>query len=293
MRFGRVITAMVTPFDENQNIDWGKVRNLMDELIENQKTHSLVIAGTTGESAALSHEEKIELFDFTVKYARGRTRIIAATGTNDTKQTILLSKQAEILGVDGLLIVTPYYNRPSQEGMYQHYKAIASEVDLPIILYNVPSRTGVNLEAKTVLRLSEIPTIVGVKECAGLDQMSEIIIGAREGFEVFSGDDSLTLPALAIGATGVISVASHLVGEEMNQMVYSFAKGNHTEAAHWHQKLYPLFKGLFECPHRVPSPAPVKYMLRQKGIDVGGVRLPLIDVTPAEAEYLNQLNVLH
>ncbi|MGF9915375.1 4-hydroxy-tetrahydrodipicolinate synthase [Paenibacillus ehimensis] len=289
MDFGTMITAMVTPFDDKLSIDWTQFENVMDYLIEEQQSDSLVICGTTGESPTLTDEEKLESFQRAVKHARGRCKIIAGTGSYDTAHSIHLSQAAEKLGVDALLLVAPYYNRPSQEGLYQHYKAIAESVNIPIILYNVPGRTGVNIDPETTIRLSHIPNIVATKDCTDTDQLTQIITGAAPGFLVYSGDDSATLPALAVGARGIVSVASHVIGKEMRTMIDRYLQGEVKEAARLHGQLLPVFRGLFLCPHRVPSPAPVKHALNLKGLRVGGVRLPLVDVTEQEKQFIASL----
>jgi 4-hydroxy-tetrahydrodipicolinate synthase len=285
MDFGRLITAMVTPFDEQNQIHWGETTRLIDYLIEEQKSDSLVVCGTTGESPTLTDEEKLELFRFTVGHVAGRCKVIAGTGSNNTAHTIELSKEAEKLGVDGLLLVAPYYNKPSQEGLYQHFSVIANSVSLPAVLYNIPGRTGISISAETTLRLAQIPNIVATKECAPLDQVAEIASAAPAGFKVYSGDDAAALPAMAVGAYGVVSVASHIVGGPMKEMITSFLAGQVDEAAKLHQRLLPVFKGLFEC----PNPVAVKYALSQRGYSVGSVRLPLIPPTEAEAECIRGL----
>ncbi|UJF35392.1 4-hydroxy-tetrahydrodipicolinate synthase [Paenibacillus hexagrammi] len=285
MDFGRVVTAMVTPFDEHLQINWNQVEPLINYLIEEQQSDSLVICGTTGESPTLTEEEKLRLIEVSVQYARGRCKIIAGTGSNDTAHTIHFSQAVEKLGVDALLIVTPYYNRPSQEGLFQHYKAVAESVNLPIMLYNVPGRTGVNLDADTTIRLSQIPNIVATKDCANTDQLTRIISGASAGFTVYSGDDSSTLPALAIGCQGIVSVASHVIGKEMQSMIKYYLEGNVQQAAELHRKLHPVFTGIF----RVPSPAPIKFALALKGIQTGGVRLPLVYVSEQEGQFIQSL----
>jgi len=231
MEFGRLITAMVTPFDADGQIDWSTTGRLIDYLIEEQQSDSLVISGTTGESPTLSDEEKVELFRFAVKHADGRCKIIAGTGSNNTAHSIHLTKNAEAAGVDGILLVVPYYNRPSQEGLYQHFKSIAEATALPIFLYNVEGRTGVNLSVDTTLRLAEIPNVIATKDCASTDQLTQIISAAPEGFKVYSGDDSATLPALSVGAYGIVSVSSHIIGSEMKQMITAYVEGNVQEAA--------------------------------------------------------------
>lgn len=285
MEFGRLITAMVTPFDANERIHWPEVERLIHDLIEVQRNDSLVICGTTGESPTLTDEEKVELFKFAVEKAAGRARIIAGTGSNNTAHSIHMTKLAEEAGVDGVLLVAPYYNRPNQEGLYRHFKAIAESTKLPVILYNVPGRTAVSLSVETTLRLAEIPNIVATKECASLEQMTLIVDGAPEGFCVYSGDDTLTLPLLAVGGHGIISVASHLVGAEMKMMIEAYLNGNNEEAARLHRRLYPVFKRLFHC----PNPVAVKYALQLRGYHVGGVRLPLVEPSESEAGFIREL----
>jgi len=285
MDFGRLITAMVTPFDENGAIDWRRAASLIDELIDVQQSDSLVVSGTTGESPTLTDEEKLELFTFAVKHAAGRCKIIAGTGSNNTAHSIHLTKAAEACGVDGILLVAPYYNRPSQEGLYQHFKAVAESTQLPVILYNVEGRTGVNISVETTLRLAQIGNIIATKDCANSDQLTAIIAAAPENFKVYSGDDSATLPSLAIGAYGIISVSSHIIGAEMKRMIQAYVSGNVQEAAKLNGQLYPIFKGLFIA----PNPVPVKHALAIKGAPVGGVRLPLVAVNEAEDQFLRKL----
>ncbi|TVY10602.1 4-hydroxy-tetrahydrodipicolinate synthase [Paenibacillus cremeus] len=289
MDFGRLITALVTPFDDQLRVDWAGFEKLMDYVVNEQQSDSLVICGTTGESPTVTEEEKLKLFEAAVKHAGGRYKIIAGTGSNDTAHSIHLSQAAEKLGVDALLLVAPYYSRPSQEGMYQHFKAIAESVSIPVILYNVPGRTGVNLDADTTIRLSQIPNIVATKDCASTDQLTMIANGAAEGFRVYSGDDSATLPALSVGAHGIVSVASHVIGKEMKNMINCYLQGDVQGAAKLHGKLLPVFRGLFNCPYPVPNPAPVKFALNHKGISVGGVRLPLMNVTEKEGQFIASL----
>jgi 4-hydroxy-tetrahydrodipicolinate synthase len=283
--FGKVVTAMVTPFDDHLSINWNQVEPLINYLIEEQHSDGLVICGTTGESPTLSEEEMLELIEASVRYARGRCKIIAGTGSNDTVHTIHFSQKVEKLGVDALLVVAPYYNRPSQEGLYQHYKTVAEAVQIPIIIYNVPSRTGVNIDADTTIRLSRISNIVATKDCADTNQLTRIVSGAAEGFHVYSGEDSNTLPALAVGCKGIISVASHVIGKEMQSMIKYYLEGNIQQAAVLHRKLHPVFTGIF----RVPSPAPIKHALKLKGVDTGGVRLPLVDVNEQEGTFIQSL----
>ncbi|MBU5595069.1 4-hydroxy-tetrahydrodipicolinate synthase [Amphibacillus sp. MSJ-3] len=285
MNFGQLLTAMVTPFDENNQIDYEKVTDLMHYLIDNG-SDGLVIAGTTGESPTLTYEEKISLFKHAVKVADGKYPIIAGTGSNNTVDSIQLTKAAEEIGVDALLLVTPYYNKPNQAGLYQHFTAIAEATKLPIMLYNIPGRTMVHLNVETIIELSKIDNIVSVKESSGnLDNIAKIIEETDDDFTVYSGDDSLTLPMKSIGGAGVVSVASHIIGNEFKNMLIKFDSGDVKGAARLHRKLLPIMQGLFMA----PSPAPVKAALRMKGIDVGHVRLPLVNVSEAEEQLIRDL----
>ncbi|WP_427137521.1 4-hydroxy-tetrahydrodipicolinate synthase [Psychrobacillus psychrodurans] len=282
MNFGQILTAMVTPFDHNEEIDFPATRNLINYLIANG-TDGLVISGTTGESPTLTEEEKVKLFKFTVEVVNGRVPVIAGTGSYNTKASIDLTRQAADAGVDGIMLVVPYYSKPSQEGLYQHFQAIAAVTSLPIMLYNIPGRSAVNMSVETIVRLSDIPNIVAIKEAGGnLDTMTEIVQNTPEDFSLYSGDDGLTIPVLSIGGAGVISVASHVIGNEMQTMIEKFNSGNVKEAAKDHRSLLPIMKALFAA----PNPTPVKSALNLKGIPVGGVRLPMI---PLNKEELNSL----
>jgi len=280
--FGRVSTAMITPFDAKGHIDFPKTTQLINHLLENG-TDSLVVAGTTGESPTLSKQEKIALFKHVVKVVEKRVPIIAGTGSYNTYESIELTKQAEAAGVDAVMVVGPYYNKPNQEGIYQHIKAVAESTKLPVMIYNIPGRSVVNIEPKTIIRLSAIENIVAVKEASGnLSNITTIISSTPDDFYVYSGDDSLTLPVLAVGGTGVISVASHIIGNEMQEMVSSFLNGDIQAASKMHQDLLPLMSELFTA----PNPVPVKTALQLKGMDVGSVRLPLVPLTSQERNRL-------
>ncbi|WNB90347.1 4-hydroxy-tetrahydrodipicolinate synthase [Bacillus sp. NEB1478] len=282
MSFGSISTAMVTPFDSKGNVDFAKTTKLINHLIDNG-SDSLVVSGTTGESPTLTTEEKIALFKHVVKVVAGRVPVIAGTGSNNTKASIDLSKKAEEIGVDALLIVAPYYNKPSQEGIVAHYKAIADAVRIPIMAYNVPGRTVVSIGVDTAVRLSEIPNVTALKDAGGnLDVMSEIIEKTSDDFFVYSGDDGLTLPSLAVGSAGIVSVASHVIGNEMQAMIQAFNRGENKEAAGIHRKLLPVMIEMFKA----PSPAPIKTALQLKGLDVGSVRLPLLPLNQAERSSL-------
>ena len=272
-KLGRLLTAMVTPFDEKGAVDYVQAKRLALALLDSG-SDGVVVVGTTGESPPLVRAEEIRLFR-EVKSAVGeRGAVIVGTGSNSTAEAIEATKEAECVGVDACLLVVPYYNKPTQEGLYQHFKAVAESTSLPCILYNVPSRTVASLAAETVVKLSEIDNIVGVKEASGnLEQISRIISNMREDFLVWSGNDSDTLPILAVGGYGVISVASHMVGRQIRQMIESFITGRVSEAAGIHRHLTPLFSDLFI----VANPIPLKYVLNHVGFAVGKPRLPLTE----------------
>ena len=269
---GRLLTAMVTPFDEKGEVDYEQAKKLAVALLESG-SDGLVVVGTTGESPTLTREEEVQLFAEIKSAVGGRGTIIAGTGSNNTAEALVTTKKAERIGVDACLLVVPYYNKPTQEGLYQHFKKIAESTSLPCILYNVPARTVVSIAADTVIRLSKIDNIVGIKDASGnLDQIARIITGTEDDFLVYSGNDNDTLPMMSVGSYGVISVASHLVGNQMQQMIQSAVKGRLDEAARIHRDLLPLFNNLFV----VSNPIPIKYALNYVGFRVGNPRLPLI-----------------
>lgn len=278
MNLGYISTAMVTPFQQDGSIDFKATETLIEHLLSTG-TDSLVVCGTTGESPTLTTSEKLELIQFVVEKVNKRVPIIAGTGSNNTAASIEMSQKAEALGVDALMIVTPYYNKPNQRGMLAHFKAIADATTLPIVVYNIPGRSVVNLEPESIAELSKIPSIQVVKEASGnLDQMTKILATTEDEFLVYSGDDSLTLPLLAVGGSGIISVASHVIGKEMAEMIKAFNDGNHQKAAKIHQQTLPVIKVLFQH----PNPVVVKYALSKVGIEVGSLRLPLVEMTDEE-----------
>ncbi|MBC1669185.1 4-hydroxy-tetrahydrodipicolinate synthase [Listeria welshimeri] len=287
MDLGKVITAMVTPIHpEKDKVCKKRIHHLVNHLIANG-SDGLVVAGTTGESPTLSHDEKIKLFRQVIETNAGRAKLIAGTGSNNTAETIAFTKEvAELGGIDAVLVVAPYYNKPNQDGLYAHFVAVAEASDIPVVIYNIPGRSVVNIEPETIIRLAKLPNIVGVKESSGnLDNISKIIAETPEDFLVYSGDDSLTLPILAVGGDGVISVASHVVGKEMQEMIQAFARGEVQKAASIHRSLLPIMNGLFA----VPNPAPTKYLLNQQGIIVGPVRLPLVDLNAEQGTKLQAI----
>ncbi|WP_035053358.1 4-hydroxy-tetrahydrodipicolinate synthase [Carnobacterium pleistocenium] len=287
LKKARIITAMTTPFNEQGSVDYVKLEKLINFLLENG-TEGLVVGGTTGESPTLAHAEKVDLYRKTVELTAGRVPIIAGTGSFNTAETIAFTKEVEaISGIDAALVVVPYYSKPNQAGLYAHFEAVATSTTLPIIIYNVPGRTSVSIDPKTTIKLSAIKNIIGVKECLGLDAVSEEIKETSDDFLVYTGEDGNAFPAKCIGATGVISVASHVLGNDISKMYDLLEDGSLAEAAQIHRELVPKMDSLFT----VPSPAPVKFALNQLGIDVGGLRLPLVACTEEEEEYiLKELN---
>lgn len=280
---GEVITAMITPFNKDLSIDYKALEKLVNHLIETG-SDAILVAGTTGETPTLSHEEEVELFKFVKKVVNGRVKIIMGAGSNSTQTAVESSKRAKELGADAILTVVPYYNKPSQKGMYEHFSAIAKAVDLPIILYNIKGRTGVDMQPKTIAKLAhEFKNIVAVKQSnSDLDLISDMKKLCPEDFVIYSGDDSLTLPMLALGVHGVISVASHIEGKKIKEMITNFKNGNVKEALKLHLYLYPLFRKLFMA----PNPVPVKAALARYGIINEYVRLPLVVLDEDEKKEL-------
>ncbi len=282
---GTVITAMITPLDREMRVDLDKMEELTERLIQ-LGSDGLLVAGTTGESPTLTREEKLSLLERVIKTAGGRVPVLAGTGSNNTQQSIELTREAEKLGADAIMLVTPYYNKPPQEALYAHFTAVAAATSLPVMLYNVPGRTSRNIEAETVARLAEVDNIVAIKEASGnLDQVSEIRRLTPPEFCIYSGDDSLTLPILAVGGKGVVSVASHLVADRIQAMIRAFNGGQVEEAAAVHRELFPLFRALFVT----TNPIPVKAALRLVGFEPGGLRLPLTEATAGEVEIIRQI----
>lgn len=282
-RFGRMIPAMVTPFDENRELDLDRAQQLASRLVDGG-SDSLIISGTTGESPTVFYPQKMELFRAVVEAVGQRVPVIANVGDNCTADTIDFARDVEKLGVDGFMCVVPYYNKPPQEGIYRHFKAIAEAVELPIILYNIPGRCVVNMTAETTLRLAgEFGNVVAVKEASGdLEQVKAILAGAPEGFSVYSGDDAATYDIMRLGGAGVISTIGNVAPARMKEIVDLAASGDWDAAARANEALMPLMKGLFET----SNPILVKKALDLLGFPVGGVRLPLVDATPEQSERL-------
>lgn len=283
--FGNVLTAMVTPFKKDLSVDYATAEKLAVHLANNG-SDGLVLHGTTGESPTLTHEEEYELYRVVKNALKGTNcKIVAGTGSNSTATTIKSTKAAEKIGVDGAMIVVPYYNKPPQEGLYQHFKAVADNTGLPLIIYNIPGRTAKNMETETVARLAEIKNYVAVKEASGnLDQVAAVRKATSEDFLIYSGDDNLTYPIMERGGIGVISVAAHLVGKDIKKMTELFLLGKKAEAKAIHDRLMPLFEAIFVT----TNPIPVKAALAMIGLPVGGLRLPLIEANDKEKAVVNK-----
>jgi len=285
-RFGRMITAMVTPFTPTLDLDLPRAQELALRLLD-QGSDALVVCGTTGESPTVFYPQKMDLFRSVIDAVAGRAPIIANAGDNCTADSVEFAQQVVALGVNAIMAVVPYYNKPPQEGLYRHFRAIAEAIDVPMIVYNIPGRCVVNMEPGTMLRLAhDCPNVVAIKQAnSDLSQVAAILAGAPDGFEVFAGDDELTLPMMGLGGTGVISVISHVAGPRFKEMVEAQANGDHTRALRIHLELLPLMKALF----MTANPIMVKDALRQQGFDVGTVRLPLVPPTEAQSAELERI----
>ncbi len=284
MPWGRVVTAMVTPFDQGLAVDYGQAALLARRLVETG-TDSILVGGTTGESPTLIDNEKAKLLEAVLDAVGDKVAVLAGTGNYSTAASVAATKQAEAIGADGIMLVSPYYNKPPQTGLYEHFKTIAAATRLPVMIYNVPGRTGVNITPETMGKLSRIENIAALKEAAGsVDQAAEMVRVVDDRMRVYSGDDSLTLPMMAVGAYGVVSVASQVAGPAVSGMVKAFAGGKPAKATELHQKLLPLFKALFIT----TNPIPVKAALRLAGFDVGGLRLPLVPATEEQVGIVRQ-----
>lgn len=276
---GEVITAMVTPFNSKREIDYNKAEELAKYLISHG-SDALLVAGTTGEGPTLTHEEEFELLSTIKRAVANKAKVIMNAGSNCTDTAIMAAKWAQKEDVDAILSVVPYYNKPSQKGMIEHFSAIAESVDLPIIIYNIPGRTGVNMLPETVATLAEkYQNIIAIKQSfPDMDMITELKLCCPDDFTIYSGDDSLTLPMMSLGARGVVSVASHIFGSELKSMIRNYKTGEFLAAVNMHKKLYPIFKKLFMA----PNPVPVKAALAHKGLIEDYVRRPLVELTSIE-----------
>ncbi len=277
------LVALVTPFAEDE-VDYETLRELVDFQIRSG-TDGIVPVGTTGECPTLSYEEHKKVIEVVVQESAGQVPVVAGTGSNSTDEAIELTRYAKQVGADGALIVVPYYNKPTQEGLYQHFAAIAEEVDIPIILYNIPGRCGVNMEPRTIAKLAEIDNIVGIKEATGqLDQVSEIAISC--GLTILSGDDSLTLPIASVGGKGVISVVANIVPTDVKALTDAILEGDFATARQWHNKLFAMSKALLSLS---TNPIPIKAAMAQLNMCSGQLRLPLVGLSPSKEEQLVQI----
>lgn len=285
-RFGRMIPAMVTPFNQDLELDLDRAQQLADRLVRGG-SDAIIVCGTTGESPTVFYPQKLELFRAVVKAVNGRVPVIANVGDNCTADTVYFAQDAAKLGVDGFMCVAPYYNKPPQEGLYRHFKTIADSTDIPIILYNIPGRCSINMDAETTLRLAHnCDNIVAIKEASGnMEQIKFIIDNAPDGFDVYSGDDSATLDIMRLGGVGVISTIGNVAPDRMREIVYLAAEGKWDEARRAHDALLPLMEGLFAT----SNPILVKEALSLVGFPVGGVRLPLVDATAEQSACLEAI----
>lgn len=283
--FGKIVTAMITPFNEDGSVNYAHAVKLAHDLVANG-SDTILLAGTTGESPTLTHDEEFHLFEVVTKALKGHAKVMAGAGSNCTRTAIESSRRAQSIGVDGLLHVVPYYNKPSQEGMVAHFSAIANAVDVPIMLYNIPGRCVVNMEPETVAALSKIDNIVAIKEAANsVEQVRQIRLLTDPSFAIYSGDDANTLNFMVEGACGVVSVASHVAGQRIRDMINAFYSGDIVAAKSIHEELMPLFKVLFIT----TNPSPTKAALRLMGYLPGGVRLPLVDANDSEVAQVKQV----
>lgn len=273
------MTAMVTPFGADGGVDFEKAAKIAAYLVDEQKNDGIVVSGTTGESPTLGEEEKFELLRVVLETVGDRAAVVMGTGSYNTAESIETTRRAEKAGAHGIMLVNPYYNRPGQAGLEAHFKAVAVETGLPVMLYNIEPRSAINLATPTLLRLAEVKNIVAVKEASGnLNQVADVCASVPEGFRVYSGDDALTLPMMSLGGHGLVSVAAHLEGAKFKAMIEAFLAGRVQDAAFLARELVPVIRAVFSA----PSPGPVKYGLSRRGFDCESVRLPIVELTDAE-----------
>jgi len=278
--WGKLLTAMLTPFDSDGGVNFDEAGRLASYLVDVQKNDGIVVNGTTGESPTLSETEKLQLLSVVLDAVGDRASVLFGAGTYNTAESIQMAKEGERRGAHGIMLVNPYYNRPGQEGLYAHFSTVARETSLPVLLYNIQPRSSINLETLTLMRLAEIPNIVGVKEASGMiGQIADVAAQAPEGFRVYSGDDGLTLPILSVGGFGLVSVVAHVVGARLKEMIDVFPS-NPMRALDLHRQLMPVFKGMFAF----PSPVPIKYATSLNGFDCESVRLPLVPLSEVQKE---------
>jgi 4-hydroxy-tetrahydrodipicolinate synthase len=285
-RFGRLVTAMVTPFDDQGELDLQRAQELALRLLD-RGSEAVLVSGTTGESPTVTYDEKIRLFRAVIEAVDGRAPVIANVGDNCTDDSVEFARRVSAIGPDAMMAVVPYYNKPPQEGLYRHFRAVAEAIDVPLIMYNIPGRCVVNMSAETIIRLAEdAENIVAVKEASSdMGQVAKVVAAAPDGFEVLSGNDEDTLPILGLGGTGVISVASHVAAGPMAEMIAAQLEGNQAKALRLHLELLPLFRALF----MTSNPIIVKEAMRLAGFAVGDPRLPLIPATPEQSAELRDV----
>lgn len=278
--WGKLLTAMLTPFDKDGGVNYEEAAKLAAYLVDVQKNDGIVVNGTTGESPTLSESEKLQLLSTVLEAVGDRASVIFGAGSYNTAESIQMTREGEKRGAHGIMLVNPYYNRPGQDGLYAHFSTVAKETSLPVLLYNIQPRSAINMETPTLLKLAEIPNIVGVKEASGMiGQIADVAAQAPDGFRVYSGDDGLTLPILSVGGMGLVSVVAHVVGAELKELIEVFPT-NPARAREIHQELIPVFKGMFAY----PSPTPIKYATSLNGFDCEAVRLPLVALNDAQKE---------
>ncbi|CAN5349006.1 4-hydroxy-tetrahydrodipicolinate synthase [soil metagenome] len=276
--WGRLLTAMLTPFNPDGSVNKKEVARVAAYLVDEQKNDGIVVNGTTGESPTLTESEKLEILEIVLDTIGDRAAVVFGAGSYNTAESIHMTREGEKRGAHGIMAVNPYYNKPGQAGMYAHFKAIAEATGLPFMIYNIIPRAAINLDTPTLLKLAEIPNVVAVKEASGsISQISDVCGAAPEGFRVYSGDDAMTLPALAVGAHGLVSVAAHVIGADIKDLIQSFEE-DPAKARALHHKCAPVIKAVFSA----PSPVPIKYALSKRGFDTQAVRLPLVELNDEE-----------
>lgn len=282
--WGRLLTAMITPFDQNLEVDYGMARRVAAHLVDEQKNDGLVVAGTTGESPTISDDEKLKMLDTVLDEVGDRASVVFGAGTNDTRHSIELALAAQERGAHGIMAVNPYYNKPGQRGLAAHFSAIAEAIDLPLMIYNIQPRSAINLETDTLMDLAKIDNVCAVKEASGnLGQIGEVARRMPEGFRLYSGDDALTLPIMALGGFGLVSVAAHVAGASFHAIVHGYGSDPAT-ALREHRRIVPVVSALFSA----PSPSPVKYALSLRGFDVNRVRLPIVTLDDKEQSVVRE-----
>ncbi len=282
--WGRLLTAMLTPFNSDGSVNEKEVARIAAHLVDDQKNDGLVVAGTTGESPTLSHEEKLRLLEITLDTVGDRAAVVMGAGSYNTAESIDMTRAAEKRGAHGIMLVNPYYNKPGQAGLYAHFSTISAETGLPVMLYNIQPRSAINLETDTLLRLAEIPNIVAVKEASGdLNQISDVCARKTEDFRVYSGDDGLCLPILSVGGHGLVSVAAHVLGRDFAEMISAYPS-DPARSTQIHQQVLGKVRAVFSA----PSPVPIKYLLAKQGFDCESVRLPLVALSDQEKSRIDQ-----